>query len=266
MEQPRPVSNNGVAKPARRPGAEGPLRRFARLALDAVLPPQCLACGGAVDSPHVLCPACWSRARFLAPPQCPACGIPFDFDPGAGALCGACARERPIYGRARAVFVYDEASRRLVLAFKHADRTDAAPSYGRWLARAGAELVADAEVAVPVPLHWTRLFQRRYNQSALLAHALGRATGPPVAAAALARTRRTPSQGRLGPAERRRNVRGAFAVREVRRPEIAGRRVLLVDDVLTTGATAQACASALLAAGAVAVDVLTLARVVRPAP
>ncbi len=158
---------------------------------------------------------------------------------------------------------YDEASRGLVLGFKHADRTDGAPAYGAWLARAGAELIAEADLIAPVPLHWMRLFARRYNQAALLARALARRAGRPVAADLLLRRRHTPSQGRLSPAQRRRNVAGAFAVKPSRRPLLEGRRVLLVDDVLTTGATASACARTLRRDGARAVDVLVLARVVR---
>src|SRR3990170_1419817 len=156
-------------------------RRLGRLALNAVLPPRCLKCGAVVDAPGTLCAGCWAAMRFLAPPLCACCGYPFEFELGEAALCGACARDRPPYGRARAVLRYDDASKAVVLGFKHGDRTDGAPAYGRWLLRAGAELIAEAEVIVPVPLHWLRLFARRYNQAALLALALARVSG--VAAA-----------------------------------------------------------------------------------
>jgi predicted amidophosphoribosyltransferase len=162
---------------------------------------------------------------------------------GEGALCGACARDRPPYGRARAVLRYDDASKAVVLGFKHGDRTDGAPAYGRWLLRAGAELIAEAELIVPVPLHWLRLFARRYNQAALLALALARLSGVAAAPDLLVRRRATPSQGRLSAGARRR-IAGAFAVRRAPRPA-ADRRVLLVDDVLTTGATAEAWSRAL---------------------
>jgi ComF family protein len=243
-------------------GAE--LRTFAGAALDVLLPPQCAVCGAQVESSGVLCPACWPEVDFLGPPQCAACGAPFPFDLGEGTLCGACSRERPPFDRARAVMAYGDVSRRVILAFKHGDRTDTAPALGRWLARAGGALVADADVIAPVPLHWSRLFQRRYNQAALLARYVARSVGKPVVMDALVRRRRTRAQGRMGPAERRRNLKGALKANSRRIGKIAGKRVLLIDDVFTTGATAAASARALLRAGAGAVDVLTLARVVRP--
>jgi len=239
-------------------------RNTARAALDLLLPPRCLACGELVAEPGALCAACWPNVRFLSAPHCAICGYPFEYDAGADALCAACSREPPAYHRARAALRYDEGSARLVVALKHADRTDAAPTYGLWMARAGAELIAEADVLVPVPLHRLRLLLRRYNQSALLAHAIAAAARKPVAPDAIQRTRWTKSQGRMNRRDRAANVRGAFAVRRRRAGLIAGRRVLLIDDVLTTGATVAACARALEAAGATQVDVLTLARVVRP--
>ncbi|MBM3598761.1 MAG: ComF family protein [Alphaproteobacteria bacterium] len=244
-------------------------RQLAHRALDAVLPPRCLECGAQVDAPidapGALCPACWRRIAFLTPPWCACCGHPFEVEAGPDSLCGACIAEPPPFVRARAVFRYDDASRGLILRFKHADRTDSAPAFGRWLARAGDRLLADNDLIVPVPMHWFRLFVRRYNQASLLALALARATDNRVPALpdALQRRRWTPIQGRLGRAARRDNVKGAIAVRSDRADALAGKRVLVVDDVFTTGATASACAHALLGAGAASVDVLTLARVVR---
>jgi len=231
--------------------------------LDLLLPPRCLACGVEVVRPGALCPACWDEVSFIAPPYCALCGYPFEFDPGPDALCAACLREPPAFDRARAVMRYDARGRALVLGFKHGDRTEGAPSYAAWLARAGAELLADAELLAPVPLHWRRQFARRYNQAALLAGALARHDGVPLVPDLLRRRRATPSQGHLSAAARARNVAGAFAVDPARAAGLKGRRVLLIDDVLTTGATAAACAAALRRAGAAGVDVLVLARVVR---
>ncbi len=245
--------------------ARSGLRRAARIALDALLPPHCLSCRAVTDEPGTLCAACWRTMQFLAPPFCACCGFPFEYEPGGDALCGACSRRSPAFDRARAVLRYDDSSRGLILGFKHADKTHAAPAFGRWMARAGAGLLAEESIIVPVPLHWTRLFHRRYNQAALLALALARVARMPAAPDLLIRRRATPSQGRLGAAARRRNVAGAFVVRPRRRSLIDGKRVLLVDDVLTTGATADACARALKRGGARAVDVLVLGRVVRPA-
>ena len=178
-----------------------------------------------------------------------------------GALCADCARQRRSWDRARAALRYDRNSRHLVLGLKHGDRTHVAGAFGRWMHRAGSEVLAGADLLVPVPLHWTRLFQRRYNQAALLAQAVHAAGGPPVAADWLIRRRRTPSQGHLGPAARERNVRAAFAVRAGR--SFRGKRIVIVDDVMTTGATVEECARVMKRAGAAFVGVLTLARALR---
>jgi ComF family protein len=237
------------------------LRRFGTVLLDLLLPPRCLGCGAAVTAAGTLCAPCWRGMTFLGAPCCVCCGTPFDFEPGREALCGACARSRPPFARARAALRYDEASRRLILGFKYGDRLHLAPALGAWMRRAGAELVAEADLLVPVPLHWTRLFARRYNQAAVLAHAIQAAGGPPVGADYLVRRRRTPSQGKRNAAARERNVRGAFAVKAGR--TVKGSCILLVDDVFTTGATVGECARVLRRAGARQVDVLTLARTVR---
>lgn len=246
-------------------GGPSGLGRIGRFLLDALLPPQCLGCRELLRGDVALCPGCWSKIRFIAPPLCEGCGLPFTVAAADGALCGECLRRRRLFERARAAVVYDDGSRRLILAFKRGDRTDAAPVFGRWMARAGADLLADARLLVPVPMHWTRLFVRKYNQAALLALAIGRESGLPVAPDLLLRRRRTPSLGTLGPKARAEAVRNAIAVHPRRTTAVKGRRVVLVDDVHTTSATAESCAAALLGAGAVAVDLLTLARSVRAA-
>jgi len=257
---------------ARQQGPAARLRLLRPLgrALDLVLPPRCLGCGVLVENQGALCPACWSGITFLAEPLCRRCGLPFAYDEAAagnveagGLECGACLAEAPPFARARAVMRYDDGSRPLLLGFKHGDRTEAAAPYAAWLARSGRELLAAAEVVAPVPLHWRRLFSRRYNQAALLARALARREGLPEVPDLLLRRRATPSQGRLTRSERQRNVAGAFAVNPRRAALLQGRRLLLVDDVMTTGATVAACSRAALKAGAAAVDVLVLARALR---
>ncbi len=199
--------------------------------------------------------------------MCAICGAPFDFDPGGDMICGACTRHRPRYGRARAVLHYDDLGRRLVVSFKHGDRTHAAPTFGRWLARAGADLLDEADYVAPVPLHRLRLLRRRFNQSAMLAQSVCRQAGtdaPAFVPDLLQRQRHTPSQAGLNANQRRTNVRNAFAVNPRLAGALEGRRVLLVDDVFTTGATVTECARVLNRAGAAAVDVLTVARVDAP--
>jgi ComF family protein len=252
---------------ARLAAARRRLGRTAGFVLDAVLPPLCLACARPVDAHGALCAGCWADIAFIAAPHCAVCGMPFEFATPGAPVCGSCLRAPPVFDRARAVMRYGDVGRRLVVGFKHGDRLHAAPAYGRWLARVGAELTADAEIVAPVPLHWRRLAHRRFNQAALLAGALVAALpaeiAPRLVPDLLERRRPTPTQGGLGAAARRRNVRGAFALRGDP-AGVAGRRILLVDDVLTTGATVGECARVLKAAGAASVDVLTLARVDRP--
>jgi len=231
--------------------------------LDALLPPRCLGCGTETLAAASLCLSCWSKLEFISRPQCACCGLPFEIEAGPGALCGECLRRPPPYRRGRAALRYDEGSRRLILRFKHADRTESARLFTGWLGQAGAGLLAEADVLAPVPLHWRRLLTRRYNQAALLTQGLARQSGLPAVPDLLERRRATASQGRKSRNQRRRNVSGAFRVKPKHQGFIKGQRVLLIDDVLTTGATLEACARTLLRAGAAQVEVLVLARVVR---
>ena len=240
------------------------LTRLGRVALDMLLPPRALdegAPGAEAVQWRGLTPGAWSRIAFIAPPVCDACGAPFDYDRGPGVLCADCLARRPAFDRARAACLYDEHARDLILKLKHADRTDLAGLFAGWLARGAADLLPDVDAVAPVPLHPWRLLRRRYNQAAEIARPLARRIGAAYLPDALTRRRATPTQaGKAGEA-RRRNVEGAFAVAPSWRKRLAGRRVLLVDDVLTTGATAEACAMALKDAGAIRVDVAVIARV-----
>ena len=235
-------------------------------ALDLLLPPRCLGCGVTVQAQGLLCAACWGRLTFLGPPHCRLCGYPLPYAVPEEPLCAACAAEPPVYDRARAALRYDEGSRGLILRFKHADRTDITPIFGRWLTQAGSGLLATADVLAPVPLHRWRLLRRGFNQAALLAQALARETGLPVVPDLLQRTRATTSQQGLSGRARLDNVTsGAFRVHPWHHRRVGGLKVVLVDDVLTTGATLSACTRVLRRGGAAQIDALTLARVVRDA-
>lgn len=228
--------------------------------LNLLFPPQCLSCDALVGAHGTLCMDCWRGVHFIAPPCCACCGLPFEFDIGEGAMCGECLREAPPFARARAALRYDDHSRALITKFKYADQTLLAPIYGKWLASAGRELIAASDVIVPVPLYYWRFVGRRYNQAALIAQALARHSSLPVLPDALLRTRHTQPQAGLTRAQRLDNVKGAFEANPRRAGDIHGKGVLLIDDVMTTGATIRQCARALTAAGAASVNVLTLAR------
>ncbi len=247
-----------------RSGGRAPaLVRWLGFALDAVLPPHCLTCDAPVDVQGSLCGACFATLSFVTAPHCARCGVPFPHA-GTGPLCPACEGRPPAFEAARAALRYDAGARRLILPFKHADRTEIAGPLARHMAHAGAALLARAEVVVPVPLHCRRLLSRRYNQAALLSGWLARQAGLPHLPDLLRWSRPTPPLGERGAAERAALLDGAFAVSRRGAARVAGRRVLLVDDVMTSGATAESCARALLAAGAGAVDVLAAARVPDP--
>lgn len=239
----------------------GAWSQAAKITLDIALPTLCVACREPVDGDGV-CAECWAKLSFIAPPFCPRLGIPFVYDPGPDMLSMEAISNPPAYARARAAVRYDDVARTLVHALKYQDRTDLAPAMGRWMARAGHELLDDADVLVPVPLHWRRAWGRRYNQSGALARVIQQLSGVKVAAEALRRIRPTQQQVGLSRPQRASNVQGAFKVANPEQSRIAGRRVVLIDDVLTSGATVDACARALLRAKAASVEVLVFARVV----
>ncbi len=237
------------------------LAKAGRACADVIVPPVCLGCHTPVAAHDTLCPDCWRRIDFIRPPLCDRLGIPMPFDVGDRMISAAAAADPPDYDRARAVARYDGAMRDLVLALKFHDQHQGRRLFGRWLTDAGRDLLADADIIVPVPLSRLRLIWRRFNQSALLGQEVARLTGLPFRPLTLVRTRRTRPQPGLSRREREANVRGAFAVRANRVTDVAGSAVLLIDDVVTTGATVGACARALKSAGALRVDVLTLALV-----
>jgi ComF family protein len=223
-----------------------------------------MACRTRLSDPHSLCASCWSAISFIDGPACARCGMPFDIDPGGDTICGPCHAKPHDFDRAVALFRYDDASKPLILTFKHGDRLDQAPAFARWLERSGRRLLAGTDLIVPVPLHRSRLWKRRYNQAAVLAEGIARLCARPHDPLVLERKRRTASQGEMPSAKaRRRNVLGAFRVRPAKVERVKARSILLVDDVFTTGATLDACARALKRAGAAQVDALTLARVVK---
>jgi ComF family protein len=239
---------------------------LARAALDLVLPPLCACCDTPVAAPGQLCAPCFQQLAFITEPACRRCGLPFGSDEEAGLsrICRPCTTNPPPWRQARAALVYDAKAKSLILPLKHADRGEIAAVLALHMHRAGAALLARADCLVPVPLHRSRLLRRRYNQAAFLAHAVARRAALPVLADALQRKHATVSLGALNAAERHQLLRGSIVVREARRAALAGRRILLIDDVLTSGATAAACTRALLDAGAANIDVLVASRVPDP--
>lgn len=228
--------------------------------VDLVLPPVCLVCRRPVGRAHGLCPDCWAGLAFIERPYCEKLGVPFAYDIGAGALSAEAIAAPPPYDRARTAVLYQGAARDLVADLKYRDRTEVAPLIGRLTARAARDLRAGADMLVPVPLHPRRLVWRRFNQSALIARVVARELALPLETAALIRIRATAPQVGLKGNARADNVAGAFQVTAAGAARLKGRNVILVDDVITTGATAAAAARALKRAGAGRVDLLAFAR------
>jgi len=234
--------------------------------IDMLLPPECISCRAPVEQAGHLCPSCWGQLKFITDPLCVQCGIPFGLDhptPSFGGyLCGDCQRRPKTYDKARAALVYNDMSRPLILGYKHGDHTEYAPYFARLLSQAGLDLLAEADMIIPVPLHYIRLFRRRYNQAALMISHLDSVYQHKMRNDLIRRQKHTAPQA--GNATKRvANVRGAFEVAAGKRTELKGKNILLVDDVLTTGATVENCAKILKRHGAETVNVLTLARVVR---
>jgi ComF family protein len=237
--------------------------------LDYALPPRCPGCGAVSTEPHAFCLACWSSLTFLGAPCCARCGLPFDYSAEADLLCGGCLAEPPRFDRLRAAVAYGEIPRKVALKLKYGGRPGVAETMARLMRRHLDDLLSIGSAAggsgallVPVPLHRWRIWRRGYNQAALIASALERRSDAEAALDLLERVRRTPPLRGMGRKARRDAVRGAFRVAERYRERLRGCRVILIDDVYTSGATANACARILRRAGAVEVGVLCWARVV----
>src|SRR3712207_2413763 len=238
-------------------------REAGRAVLGLLYPPTCIACQAATGEAHALCASCWSGVRFIERPFCERLGTPFAVDLGQPLLSPSAIADPPVFQRARAVAEYDGTASLLVHRLKYNDRLELARALGGMMTRAGAELLADADVIVPVPLHRWRLWWRRFNQAMALAKAVSAESDVPCDPFLLARVKRTRRQVGLTKAQRQENLQGAFRVPAEAKARVQGKRVLLVDDVLTTGSTANAASRALLRGGAASVDVLAFARVVQ---
>lgn len=250
-------SERGAALPG-----EQSLRSLGLRLRDMVLPARCMLCDQPVAEDGALCSGCWAQVHFITDPLCTCCGKPFDFTAGEGVLCGECVARAPLYTQARSLFVYEAASRGLVTRFKYGDRTDRAPAFAKWIGRLVGAFEHPSDLIVPVPLHRWRLLARRFNQSALIGRYLARDQIIEFAPDLLMRTRNTRQQVGLSQAQRKRNVSNAFTVKPGYTVALEGCTVLLVDDVMTSGATVEACCRALLKGGAANVNVVTLGRVV----
>ena len=236
---------------------------FFRSALDVLYPAACVGCNVPLGEADGVCPACWRQLPFIEKPYCERLGTPLPADFGLPLLSAAAIKDAPVFGRARSVARYDDLARELVHRLKYGDRLELALPMGRWMARAGRDVLNDATLIIPIPLHRRRYWGRRFNQAGLLAKSIGKQTGCPVAAHLLKRVKSTPSQVGLTRNERLKNLQGAFNVAAKHRRHIAGARIVLVDDVMTTASTANAASRVLLRAGAASVDVLVFACVAK---
>lgn len=237
---------------------------FLQTALTSIYPPRCLGCGDLVDSDFGLCGKCWADTQFIAGTACDKCGTPLpgqiDYDL---IHCDSCLKTERSWSKGRAALIYGGMGRKLVLRLKHGDRQEVARPAAGWIKLAAKEILTKKTIIAPVPLHWIRLAKRRYNQSALIAKSLGDVSGLDWCPDLLLRSKRTPSLDGKTHAQRAEILTDAIKINPKRRRQMIGRPVLLIDDVMTTGATLEACAQACRAAGAADVCVSVLARAVK---
>ena len=236
------------------------LKPIANRLLDVVYPPLCMACGDNISENGSICAGCWADINFISDPQCEICGFPFDFEAQEASVCGRCIAVKPSFSKTRAVFVYDDTSSKMVTSFKYSDRTENRVAYAKWMMRVGEEMLREADFIVPVPLHIGKLVLRKYNQAALLAGELGKMTCGKVLQAALIRKKYTKTQATFSYKARFKNISGAFKVNPRYINMLKNKKILLIDDVITTGATAEECAKILKKAKVARVEVLTLAK------
>nr|WP_295734459.1 ComF family protein [uncultured Bartonella sp.] len=229
--------------------------------MNFLFPPTCPGCGVFVEKTGTICPECWKQLHFITKPYCPVMGTPFTYDQGEGFLSGEAIQSPPPFTRARSVVAHFGLARSLVTRLKYGDRTELAPFMAEWMTIAGKELIESADIIVPIPLHYRRFLKRTYNQATELSRNIARSTGKPLQPFVLKRQKNTRQQVGLLKKARQRNMIGAFIVPEKEKAKIKDKRVLLVDDVFTTGATVRSATKALLRGGAKSVDVLTFSRV-----
>ncbi len=227
--------------------------------LNWILPPLCLSCGEIVQDKAGLCPDCWGKINFIAPPFCDLCGIPLAFASGLPAFCDYCNNNTPIWDKARSAFVYNQDSSSAIIRFKHTDKIWLAPEFARLMLKAGQDILNEADILAPVPLHWLRLFRRGYNQSALLAQEICKISGHKFLPYLLQRTRKTPTQGQLSRAQRLLNLENAIRVNPRQQAQLKDKNIVIIDDVRTTGATLEECCKTLKKSGANKIFALTLA-------
>lgn len=239
------------------------MRKALNFIIDTIFPPQCDSCGTLLNSNAGLCHKCWSDIDFIEDPKCRICGMPFEYDMGENVLCASCIQKTPPFDKARSVCKYNDVSRKLVTGFKFHDRIHMNNHLAKWMLRISDELLNESDIIIPVPLHRIRLWKRKYNQSALLAMSVSKMSDKPVIYDFLIRKKNTKAQSGLTFAQRQKNVKGAFILNPKYSSIINEKNILIVDDVMTTGATVLACAKILKRSGAKSVNILTFARTLK---